>query len=179
MYAVVHSSTHTPNTHAPNSSGSGERLVAEAPVEPLRSPCQTTAAVSDGPWCGPLHALRAVTLVVLDAREATLSVELQHFVRRVEAERAGAVVAEVAARVHPVSRELLVVLGVALLERRRHGEAVGERVVPLAAHAVEGEQEAGRAVQRLVGVVAQLLRRVVRVGGAARGRDWRALGWGT
>ena len=122
---------------------------------------------------------RAVTLVVLDAREATLSVELQHFVRRVEAERAGAVVAEVAARVHPVSRELLVVLGVALLERRRHGEAVGERVVPLAAHAVEGEQEAGRAVQRLVGVVAQLLRRVVRVGGAARGRDWRALGWGT
>ena len=84
-----------------------------------------------------------------------------------------------AARVVAELGQRLVVLRVPLLERVRDRRAVGERVVALAHRAVEAEQQARRAVQRLVGVVAQLLRRVVRVGGAARGRDWRALGWGT
>ena len=76
---------------------------------------------------------RAVRLVVLDTRQVALGVEAEDGVRRVEEQRAARVVAEVAARVHPVLREHREVLGVALAQRIGHGEAVRERIVPLRA----------------------------------------------
>ena len=88
---------------------------------------------------------------------------------RVEAERCSFVVAEVAARVHAVLRQHLEVLGVALLHRVGHCEAISERVVALAERDVEAEEDAGEAVEGLVGVVVELLRRVVPESSAVRG----------
>lgn len=83
---------------------------------------------------------RAVALVVLHAVEVARRIRVQHLVVRVEHELSAFVVLEAAARGHSVLGERREVLRVALAQRVRHGEAVGERVVALAVRAVEGKQ---------------------------------------